>query len=94
MVVTYNLWVEPQSCKLLNTLYFFPGLFLIILFRSFMVVLGVGCLYCVFRLGFSVDGVWGLWCGGLLGFLSWGSLYNHKIITLGKKWCAKTDFDF
>ena len=62
---------------------FFPGLFFIILsyFGSFMVVWGFGV---------GVFSWWGLgpvvW--GLLGFLGWGSLYKHKRITLGKKWCC------
>ena len=36
-------------------------------------------------LGFSVDGVWGLWCGAFWVFLGWCSLYKHKRINLGKK---------
>ena len=61
---------------------FFPGLFFIIFsyFGSFMVVWGFGV---------GVFSWWGLgpvvWA--LLGFLGWGSLYKHKRITLGKKWC-------
>ena len=55
-------------------------------FGSFMVVWGLGfwgwgLILGFLGLGFSVDGpvVW-----GLLGFLGWGSLYEHKRITLGK----------
>ena len=39
-------------------------------FCSLMVVLGFGVcvLDWVFGLGFSVDGVWGLWCGAIWAF--------------------------
>ena len=51
-----------------------------------MVVLGFGfgVLDWVFGVrGFQLMGFWA--CGvGRLGFLGWGSLYKHKIITLGK----------
>ena len=44
----------------------------------------------------SVDGVWGLWCGGLWVLWKWGSLYKHRRINLGKnqKLCAKIDRRF
>ena len=70
---------------------FFPGLFFINFsyFGSFLVVwgfvLGLGSYIWFLGLGFSVDGVWGLWCGALWVFLGWGTLYKHKRITLGKK---------
>ena len=41
-------------------------------------------------LGFSVDGVWGLWWGGLLGLLGCGTLYEHKRIALGKNGAKAT----
>ena len=48
---------------------------------------GVGVLNWAFQVG--VFSWWGLgpvvW--GLLVFLGWGSLFKHKRITLGKKWC-------
>ena len=48
-----------------------------------MVVLGFGSYIGFLGLGFLVV-VWGLWCRAFLGL---GSLYKHKRITLGKKWC-------
>ena len=71
---------------------FFPGLFFIIFFLFWLIygglgfgVLGLGSYIGFLGLGFSVDGVWGLWCGAFWVFLGWGSLYKHKRITLGKK---------
>ena len=29
----------------------------------------------------------------ILGFLGWGSLYKHKRIALGKKWCEDSGFN-
>ena len=47
--------------------------------------MGLGSCIGFLGLGFSVDGVWGLWFGAFWVFLGWGSLYEHKRITLGKK---------
>ena len=62
----------------LPAIFFLTGLFFIIFsyFGSFMVVwgFGVGVLYWDFGVGFSVDWVWGLWCGSFWVF--WvGALY-------------------
>ena len=38
--------------------------------------------------GFQLMGVWGLGCGAFWVLWVWGSLYKHKRITLGKKWCG------
>mgnify|MGYP001796587808 CR=1 FL=1 len=35
-------------------------------------------------LGFSVDGVLGLWCGAFWVLWGWGSPYTHRRINLGK----------
>ena len=67
---------------------FFPGIFFIIFsyFGSFMVVLGLGSYIGFWGWGFQLMGIGA--CGvGPSGFLGWGSLYNHKRMTLGKKWC-------
>ena len=49
---------------------FFPGLFFILLslFCLFMVVLGLGSWIGFLGMVFSVDRVWGLWCGAFWGF--------------------------
>ena len=70
---------------------FFPR---VILYNSFLFwliygglgfgVLGLGSYIGFFGSGFSVDGVWGLWCGAFWVFLGWGSIYKHKRITLGE----------
>ena len=76
-------------------IFFFPGLFFIIFILLLLIygglgfgVLGLGSYFGFLGLGLSVDGVWGLWCGAFWVFLGLGSLYKHKRITLGKKWCA------
>ena len=53
--------------------------------------LGLGSWIGFLGLGLSVDGVWGLGCGAFWVLWGWGSLYNHKRNTLGKKMvlCAK-----
>mgnify|MGYP001801797036 FL=1 len=74
-------------------LYFFPGLF----FTFFLIfshlwwfgVLGFGSWIGFLGLGFSVDGVLGLWCEAIRGFWGWGSLYKHIRINLGKKLCVQ-----
>ena len=83
-------WQKKQG---LRDAIFFPkgySLYFFSYFGSFIVVwgFGVGVLYLVLGFwgwGFQLMGfgpvVW-----GVLGFLGWGSLYKHKIITLGKKW--------
>ena len=40
-------------------------------------------------LEFSVNAIWGLWCGALWVLWSWGSLCNHRRITLGKSFEAR-----
>ena len=83
-------WPYKFPHTALFPLYFFSGLFFIISFYycSLMVAwgFGVGVLYGLLRLGFSVDGVMGLWCGAFWNFFGWDFLYKHKRITLGKKW--------
>ena len=71
-----NLLVKFSLTNKLTRLYFFPGLFLIIFsyFCSFMVVWGLGSKIGFLGLGFSVDWVWGLWCGAFWVFLGLGSL--------------------
>ena len=61
-------------------------------FCSFLVVWELGFwgwgLRLGFRfsgLGFSVDGVCGLWSGAFWVFWGWGSLYKHRKIPLEKK---------
>ena len=53
---------------------FIPRLFFIRYsnFCSFMVVLGLGSCIGFLGLGFSVDGVWGLWLGAFVGLLGLG----------------------
>ena len=71
-------------------LYFFPRVIIYIfsLFCSYYGGLGFGG--GGLGLGFwgwsfqSVIGVLGLWCGSFWVFWGWGSLYKHRIITLGK----------
>ena len=77
-------------------LYFFPGLF----FTSFFIfshlwwfgVLGFGSWIGFLGLGFSVDGVLGLWCEAIRGFWGWGSLYKQLRITLGKNFANRKSF--
>ena len=67
----YNKWTCAQIRELRTFIasryIFFPGLFFIIF--SFLAhlwwfgVLGLGSYIGFLGLGFSVDGVWGLWCG-------------------------------
>ena len=47
-------------------------------------VLGLGSYFGFLRLGFSVDGVWGLWCGAFWVFLV-GALYININNNPGKK---------
>ena len=62
-------------------LYFFPRVILYNFFLFWLIygglgfgVLGLGSLIRFLGLGFSVDGVWGLWCGAFWVF--WvGALY-------------------
>ena len=77
--------LSNNVCSLCNPkthlmLYFFPGLFFIFfLFFAHLWwfgfgVLGLGSYIGFLRLGFSVDRVWGLWCGAFWVF--WvGALY-------------------
>ena len=66
-----------------NLRYIFPrfilyNFFLIFAYFWWLGVLGfgVGVLYWFFVLGFSVDGVWGLWCGAF--WACWvGALYMN-----------------
>ena len=51
-----------------------------------MVVLGLGSWIGFLGLGFSVDGVLGLWA--FWNIWGWGYLHKHRIITLGKKLCV------
>ena len=68
---------------------FFPR-FILYNFCFFMVVWGFGVGVLIWVFGVGVFSWWVLlpvvW--GLLGFLAWSSLYKHKRITLGKKWCS------
>ena len=76
-----------------RSLYFFPRVILYNFLLFWLIygglgfgVLGLGSYIGFLGLGFSVDGFGA--CGvGPSGFLGWGSLYKHKRITLGKKWC-------
>ena len=72
---------------------FFPRVILYNFFLFWLIYGSLGFRGWGLRLGF-----WG-WgfqlmgfgaCGvGPSGFLGWGSLYKHKRITLGKKWCVR-----
>ena len=66
--------LQPLRCYIFSQGYSF-SFFLIFAHLWWFVVLG---------LGFSVDGIWGLWCGAFWVFLGWDSLCKHKRITLGK----------
>ena len=74
---------------------FSPGLFFVLCCncRSYMEVWGlevwVWALDWVFGGGISVDGVWGLWCGGFWVFWIKGSLYIHRRINLGKNFALR-----
>ena len=48
-----------------KTLYFFPRIILYKFFLFWLIYggLGIAVFYGFLGLGFSVDGVWGLWCG-------------------------------
>ena len=72
---------------------FFPRVFLYSVFYFFVHLwwfggFGVGVLDWVFCLGGF--GFWGLGpvVRVLLGFLGWDSLYKHKRVTQGKRWCV------
>ena len=70
-----------QRLLVLLRLYSFPR-FIIYNFLLFLLIYGG---FGFLGLGFSVVGVWGLWCEAFWVFWGWGSLYNHKGIILGKK---------
>ena len=53
------------------------------------VVLGLRSKIGFFRVGVFIWRGSGPVVWGLLGFLDWGSLYKHKKINLGKKWCVR-----
>ena len=85
--------LKPNSLDKI-TLYLFPRVILYTFFSHFCSFygglgvggLGLGSWIGFLGLGFSVDGVWSLWCGAFWVLWGWGSLYNHKRITLGKNW--------
>ena len=72
-------------------LYFFPRVILCNFFLFWLIygglgfgVFGLGSYIGFLGLGFSVDGVWGLWCGVFWVF--WvGALYINKKNNPGKK---------
>ena len=67
------------------------SLYLILIFAHLW-WFGVSGSYIGFLgLGFSVDGVWGLWCGAFWVFWVWCSLYKHKRIILGKNCATSKD---
>ena len=71
-----------------DSLYFFS--LLIILWRVLGVgILGLGPWIGFLGLGFSVDGVWCLWCEAFLFFLGVGAL-GHRKITQGKNGAGET----
>ena len=47
-------------------------------------VLGLWSWIGFVGLGFSFDGVWGLWCKAFWVFWGWGSLNKYRRISLGK----------
>ena len=49
---------------------------------------GIWVLKSFFGVGISVDGVWGMWHRAFLVLWSWGSLYKHRRITLGKNFAS------
>ena len=62
----------------------FPRVILYAFFFSFLTIygcLGVGVLDWGFRVGISVNGVWGPWCEASWVLCGWGS---HRKTTLGK----------
>ena len=52
--------------------------FSILLINGGLGLKGWGLWIGFLGLGFSVDGVWGLWCGAFWVLWGWGSLYKHK----------------
>ena len=76
----------------MQMLYFSPVLFSFIFFLFLLNYGGLGfwgwCLIFGFwGWGFQLIGFGACGVGPSGFFLGWGSLYKHKKITLGKKWC-------
>ena len=64
---------------------YIPFSFLLIYGGLGVGALGLGSWIGFSGLGFSVDGVWGLWCWAFMVLWDWWSQYKHRRINLGKK---------
>ena len=83
--------IEPGISRVIAGyfLYFFSHFLLI--YGGFGVgFLRLGSWIGFLRLGFSVNGVYGLWCGAFKAFWGLNCLCKHRRITLGKNLASES----